>query len=112
MTHMTRWNASPFDLFSSLRPPQKVFSLLLPLFNETLRSYAAVPWPKSSQSYLSFTEFEMTFRPSLADGTLLYSEDAQSADFIAVGLVAGHVVFRFDCGSGSAVIRYDTRKEI
>ncbi|CAL8249334.1 unnamed protein product [Merluccius merluccius] len=81
------------------------FSLLLPLFNETVFSYAAVPWPQSSQSYLSFMEFEMTFRPSRADGTLLYSDDAQSGDFIAISLVDGYVDFRFDCGSGSAMIR-------
>ncbi|XP_056449370.1 pikachurin [Gadus chalcogrammus] len=84
---------------------EDTFSLLLPLFNETLRSYAAVAWPQAFQSYLSFTEFEMTFRPSLADGTLLYSDDARSGDFIAINLVDSYVDFRFDCGSGSATIR-------
>ncbi|KAG7253803.1 hypothetical protein CRUP_015719 [Coryphaenoides rupestris] len=81
------------------------FSLLLPLFNASVLSYAAVPWPQAPRSYLSFTEVEMTFRPSLADGTLLYSDDAQSADFMAVSLVDGYVEFRFDCGSGSSMIR-------
>uniref|UniRef100_A0A8C4Z9J1 Pikachurin n=1 Tax=Gadus morhua TaxID=8049 RepID=A0A8C4Z9J1_GADMO len=84
---------------------EDTFSLLLPLFNETLRSYASVAWPQAFQSYLSFTEFEMTFRPSLADGTLLYSDDARSGDFIAINLVDSYVDFRFDCGSGSATIR-------
>lgn len=82
------------------------FSLSSPLFNETVLSYAVVPWPLSSQSYLSFMEFEMTFRPSSPDGTLLYSDDAGSGDFLAINLVDRYVEFRFDCGSGGAVIRY------
>ncbi|XP_029019587.1 pikachurin isoform X2 [Betta splendens] len=84
---------------------EESFSLSSPLFNETVFSYAVVPWPLSSQSYLSFTEFELTFRPSLPDGTLLYSDDAGSGDFLAINLVDRYVEFRFDCGSGGAVIR-------
>uniref|UniRef100_A0A3Q4BDR2 Uncharacterized protein n=1 Tax=Mola mola TaxID=94237 RepID=A0A3Q4BDR2_MOLML len=84
---------------------EESFSLSSPLFNETVFSYAVLPWPQSSQSYLSFTEFEVTFRPSMPDGTLLYSEDAGSGDFLAINLVDGYVEFRFDCGSGGATIR-------
>lgn len=50
-------------------------------------------------------EFELTFRPSSADGTLLYSDDAGSGDFLAINLVDRYVEFRFDCGSGGATIR-------
>ena len=81
------------------------FSLSSPLFNETVFSYVVLPWPQSSQSYLSFTEFEITFRPSMPDGMLLYSEDAGSGDFLAINMVDRYVEFRFDCGSGGAVIR-------
>lgn len=81
------------------------FSLSSPLFNETVFSYAVIPWPQSSQSYLSFTEFEVTFQPSAPDGVLLYSDDAGSGDFLAINLVDRYVEFRFDCGSGGAVIR-------
>ncbi|XP_029916690.1 pikachurin [Myripristis murdjan] len=84
---------------------EESFSLSLPLFNETVFSYAVVPWPQSSQSYLSFMEFELTFRPSKPDGTLLYSDDAGSGDFLAINLVDSYVEFRFDCGSGGSVIR-------
>uniref|UniRef100_A0A665UIK9 EGF like, fibronectin type III and laminin G domains n=1 Tax=Echeneis naucrates TaxID=173247 RepID=A0A665UIK9_ECHNA len=84
---------------------EESFSLFSPLFNETVFSYAVIPWPQSSQSYLSFTEFELTFRPSMPDGVLLYSDDAGSGDFLAINLVDGYVEFRFDCGSGGAVIR-------
>lgn len=105
------------NAFSKLLPPSSLrlfplpvfspgFSLSSPLFNETVFSYAVIPWPQSSQSYLSFMEFELTFRPSVAGGTLLYSDDAGSGDFLAINLVDRYVEFRFDCGSGGATIRY------
>lgn len=50
-------------------------------------------------------EFEVTFRPSGPDGTLLYSDDSGSGDFLAINLVDRYVEFRFDCGSGGATIR-------
>ncbi|XP_034452434.1 pikachurin isoform X2 [Hippoglossus hippoglossus] len=84
---------------------EESFSLSSPLFNETVFSYVVIPWPQSSQSYLSFTEFEITFRPSMPDGMLLYSDDAGSGDFLAINMVDRYVEFRFDCGSGGAVIR-------
>ncbi|KAM7416825.1 hypothetical protein PAMA_018745 [Pampus argenteus] len=84
---------------------EESFSLSSPLFNETVFSYAVLPWPQNSQSYLSFMEFELTFRPSTANGMILYSDDADSGDFLAINLVDRYVEFRFDCGSGGAVIR-------
>ncbi|XP_032372298.1 pikachurin isoform X2 [Etheostoma spectabile] len=84
---------------------EETFTLFSPLFNETVFSYAVIQWPQSSQSYLSFTEFELTFQPSMPDGTLLYSDDAGSGDFLAINLVDRYVEFRFDCGSGGATIR-------
>uniref|UniRef100_A0A8C2W9Z9 EGF like, fibronectin type III and laminin G domains n=1 Tax=Cyclopterus lumpus TaxID=8103 RepID=A0A8C2W9Z9_CYCLU len=87
----------------------ETFSLSSPLFNETAFSYAVIPWPQSSQSYLSFMEFELTFRPLMPDGTLLYSDDAGSGDFLAINLVDGYVEFRFDCGSGGATIRSEEK---
>uniref|UniRef100_A0A8C9ZIF5 EGF like, fibronectin type III and laminin G domains n=1 Tax=Sander lucioperca TaxID=283035 RepID=A0A8C9ZIF5_SANLU len=84
---------------------EETFSLFSPLFNETVFSYAVIQWPQSSQSYLSFMEFELTFQPSMPNGTLLYSDDAGSGDFLAINLVDRYVEFRFDCGSGGATIR-------
>ncbi|XP_030623913.1 pikachurin-like [Chanos chanos] len=81
------------------------FSLFLPHFSKSLLSYASAPWPQSSRHYLSFMEFEITFRPISPEGTLLYCEDSQSRDFLSVTLMDGHVEYRFDCGSGSTVIR-------
>uniref|UniRef100_A0A3B5QJ30 EGF like, fibronectin type III and laminin G domains n=1 Tax=Xiphophorus maculatus TaxID=8083 RepID=A0A3B5QJ30_XIPMA len=84
---------------------EESFSLSSPLFNETVFSYAVIWWPQSSQSYLSFMEFEVTFWPSVPSGVLLYSDDAGSRDFLAINLVDRYLEFRFDCGSGEAVIR-------
>jgi len=47
----------------------------------------------------------MTFRPDLEAGVLLYSYDTDSKDFLSINMVSGYVEFRFDCGSGTAVIR-------
>ncbi|XP_069897165.1 pikachurin isoform X1 [Dipodomys merriami] len=84
---------------------EAAFTLTMPHFRESLRSYAATPWPLEPQHYLSFTEFEITFRPDSGDGVLLYSYDTSSKDFLSINMVGGHVEFRFDCGSGTGVLR-------
>ncbi|OXB76735.1 UNVERIFIED_CONTAM: hypothetical protein H355_007010 [Colinus virginianus] len=84
---------------------EEALTLAIPQFNESLRSFASTPWPLEPQNYLSFMEFEMTFRPDLETGVLLYSYDTNSKDFLSINMVAGYVEFRFDCGSGTAVIR-------
>ncbi|NWY02494.1 EGFLA protein, partial [Nothoprocta ornata] len=84
---------------------EEAITLAIPQFNESLMSFASTPWPLAPQNYLSFTEFEMTFRPDVESGVLLYSYDSDSKDFLAINMVAGYVEFRFDCGSGTAVLR-------
>ncbi|XP_017566224.1 pikachurin-like isoform X1 [Pygocentrus nattereri] len=84
---------------------QESFSIFLPHFNETLASYLSAPWPQPAQHYLSFMELELIFLPAANDGTLLYSEDSDSRDFLSVTLVGGYVEFRFDCGSGATAIK-------
>ncbi|PKU37020.1 hypothetical protein llap_12676 [Limosa lapponica baueri] len=84
---------------------EEAITLAIPQFNESLRSFASTPWPLEPQNYISFMEFEMTFRPDLETGVLLYSYDTDSKDFLSINMVAGYVEFRFDCGSGTAVIR-------
>uniref|UniRef100_A0A8D1NT03 Pikachurin n=1 Tax=Sus scrofa TaxID=9823 RepID=A0A8D1NT03_PIG len=84
---------------------EDAFTLTIPQFRESLRSYAATPWPLEPRHYLSFMEFEMTFRPDSEDGVLLYSYDTGSKDFLSITMAGGHVEFRFDCGSGTGVLR-------
>uniref|UniRef100_A0A8C4S1X5 EGF like, fibronectin type III and laminin G domains n=1 Tax=Erpetoichthys calabaricus TaxID=27687 RepID=A0A8C4S1X5_ERPCA len=81
------------------------FKLVLPQFNETLLSYISTPWPSEPQSFLSFMEFEVTFQPATENGVILYSFDTASKDFISINMIDGYVEFRFDCGSGTAVLR-------
>ncbi|XP_045857047.1 pikachurin isoform X1 [Meles meles] len=84
---------------------EDAFTLIIPQFKESLRSYATTPWPLGPRHYLSFTEFEITFRPDSGDGVLLYSYDKASKDFLSINMAGGHVEFRFDCGSGTGVLR-------
>nr|XP_055054307.1 pikachurin isoform X1 [Misgurnus anguillicaudatus] len=84
---------------------EESFLLSLPQFNESMYSYASAPWPQPTHNYLSFMEFEITFQPTDPDGTLLYTDDTASRDFLSISLIDGYVEFRFDCGSGAAVIR-------
>ncbi|MBN3289841.1 EGFLA protein, partial [Polypterus senegalus] len=81
------------------------FKLVLPQFNESLLSYISTPWPSEAQSFLSFMEFEVTFQPATQNGVILYSFDTASKDFISINMIDGYVEFRFDCGSGTAVLR-------
>uniref|UniRef100_G1LIW2 EGF like, fibronectin type III and laminin G domains n=2 Tax=Ailuropoda melanoleuca TaxID=9646 RepID=G1LIW2_AILME len=84
---------------------EDAFTLTVPQFRESLRSYAATPWLLDPQHYLSFMEFEITFRPDSGDGVLLYSYDTASKDFLSINMAGGHVEFRFDCGSGTGILR-------
>uniref|UniRef100_A0A8C7RK06 EGF like, fibronectin type III and laminin G domains n=1 Tax=Oncorhynchus mykiss TaxID=8022 RepID=A0A8C7RK06_ONCMY len=84
---------------------QESFQLVVPYFNASVLSYASAPWPRSSRHYLSWMEFEVTFRPTAPDGILLYSQDSASRDFLSISLLGGYLEFSFDCGSGTATIR-------
>ncbi|XP_041041451.1 pikachurin [Carcharodon carcharias] len=84
---------------------EEEFTLVVPQFNASLMSYAGLPWPMEPQYYLSFMEFQITFRPETSSGVVLYSYDTSSKDFISLNLVDRHMEFRFDCGSGTATIR-------
>ncbi|XP_053466748.1 pikachurin [Ictalurus furcatus] len=84
---------------------EQSFVLSLPRFSESVQSYASAPWPQHTHYYLSFMEFHITFKPTNQDGTLIYSHDEHSRDFLSIVLVGGAVEFHFDCGSGAAIIR-------
>ncbi|XP_010216986.1 PREDICTED: pikachurin-like, partial [Tinamus guttatus] len=84
---------------------EEAITLAIPQFSESLMSFASTPWPLEPQNYLSFMEFEVMFYPDVESSVLLYSYDSHSKDFLSINIVAGYVEFRFDCGSGTAVIR-------
>lgn len=55
-----------------------------------------------------FTEIIIVIKPNKPDGLFLYNGQKmdRTGDFISLNLVNGFVEFRFDLGSGAAVIRY------
>lgn len=58
-----------------------------------------------------FTEIRLYIKPISPDGLFLYNGarmDGQG-DFLSLNLVDGYVEFRFDLGSGAAVIRLGMR---
>ncbi|KAK3792891.1 hypothetical protein RRG08_035254 [Elysia crispata] len=59
------------------------------------------------RSVLSYTEIELVFKPTYHDGTILYNGYSRDrrGDFISIALEAGHLVFRFDLGTGPAELR-------
>ncbi|XP_064381762.1 basement membrane-specific heparan sulfate proteoglycan core protein isoform X6 [Dromaius novaehollandiae] len=89
--------------FSVLRVRER----LVPYFTQTPRSF--LPLPTIKDAYKKF-EIQITFRPDVADGMLLYNGQRKSsgADFVSFGLVGGRPEFRFDAGSGMATIRHPT----
>ncbi|XP_069739683.1 pikachurin isoform X2 [Narcine bancroftii] len=84
---------------------EEAFKLVVPHFNGSRLSYGSASWPLEPRHYLSFMEFQLAVRPEAKRGLLLYSHDSNSKDFIALTLDHGYLEFRFDCGSGTAIIR-------
>lgn len=56
---------------------------------------------------LSWLDIELTLKPLSSDGIVLYNGHKLDGmgDFIAIYMSAGHVMFTFDLGTGSATLR-------
>ncbi|XP_071799279.1 pikachurin-like [Asterias amurensis] len=82
---------------------EKDVLLHIPSFNGT----SHLVHQSLGKNHLSFLEIEVVFRPHELTGVLLYSGQKldRSGDFVSLGMSDGHVEFRFDCGSGPAVLR-------
>ncbi|XP_070560391.1 basement membrane-specific heparan sulfate proteoglycan core protein-like isoform X2 [Ptychodera flava] len=82
---------------------------MIPYFVQNPVSY--ISYPALRDAYLQF-ELEISFKPETTDGLIIYNGQtigmmvAQSAgDFLSFGMSGGHTEFRFDMGSGAAIIR-------
>ncbi|KAL5016942.1 hypothetical protein ScPMuIL_006531 [Solemya velum] len=66
------------------------------------------------RSVLSFTEIEIVLKPTEANGVVLYNgyKENRQGDFLSIALVGGHIEFRFDLGTGAAVIRSEKALEL
>lgn len=59
------------------------------------------------RNVLSYTEIEIYFKPVYGYGLILYNGYAKdrTGDFISLALSDGFVEFRFDLGTGPALLR-------
>ena len=55
-----------------------------------------------------FSEILIIIKPYKQDGLFLYNGERmdKTGDFISLNLVDGYVEFRFDLGTGAAILRY------
>ena len=63
------------------------------------------------RSSLLFLEVELVIKPVKANGVILYNgyrQDRQG-DFLSLAMVQGHLEFRFDLGTGPAILRYGNK---
>ncbi|XP_075540320.1 terribly reduced optic lobes isoform X24 [Dermacentor variabilis] len=86
---------------------EKEVSIVEPAFADD--AFVAYPTPKSSQSSL---KVNMKIKPNNLDDCLLVycaQYPDQKGDFTSIGIHNGSVEFRFDTGSGPAIIRHPER---
>ncbi|KFM59874.1 Pikachurin, partial [Stegodyphus mimosarum] len=82
---------------------ETAMELIVPLFNGS--SY--LQYPGLGNTVLSFIELQIVFKPYRSNGVLFYNGYKMdgTGDFISLNLVNGYLEFRFDLGTGVAVIR-------
>lgn len=82
---------------------ETAMELIVPLFNGS--SY--LQYPGLSNTVLSFIELQIVFKPYRPNGVLFYNGYKMdgTGDFISLNLVNGFLEFRFDLGTGVAIIR-------
>ena len=69
--------------------------------------HSYLEYPGLHRSVMSYTEVEIVFKPTSPDGSLLYNGFSRDrkGDFLSLAMTEGHLEFRFDLGTGPAVIR-------
>ncbi|XP_074640469.1 pikachurin-like isoform X2 [Tubulanus polymorphus] len=75
----------------------------LPLFN----GYSYLEHEGLKYTSQSHTELEVIFKPTAANGVIIYNGHTvdRRGDFMGVAMKDGHLEFRFDLGTGPAIIR-------
>ncbi|KAK2578017.1 hypothetical protein KPH14_008439 [Odynerus spinipes] len=87
-------------------PTVLVVTGVIPNFSQAPESYIALP--PLPDSYLRFN-IEISFKPEHYDGIILYNAESNrgNGDFILLSMVGGYPQFKFDLGSGPAVVSAD-----
>ena len=85
----------------------KYFLLETDFTTPSFNGSSYLQFPGLGQSFLSFIEVKMILKPRSPNGLFLYNGDRMdgTGDFISLNLIYGFVEFRFDLGSGPAIIR-------
>ncbi|KAG1651176.1 Basement membrane-specific heparan sulfate proteoglycan core protein [Nymphon striatum] len=83
-------------------PTVLVVTGVVPYFAQAPSSYLSLP---TLPAYVEF-DIAVSFKPDKPDGLILYNgQQVGAGDYIAFGLAGGHAEFRFELGSGPAVVR-------
>ncbi|XP_064610527.1 LOW QUALITY PROTEIN: basement membrane-specific heparan sulfate proteoglycan core protein-like [Liolophura sinensis] len=92
-------------------PVQLVVGDLVPYFSQNPVSY--ISYAPLRDAYLNF-DMLVSFRPEATDGLVLYNgqSDTGIGDFLCFGLQDSYPEFRFDVGSGPAIIRGNRSLEL
>ncbi|XP_033101060.1 pikachurin-like [Anneissia japonica] len=85
-------------------------NLVVPSFE----GYSYLAFDGLNKNHLTFFELSMIVKPHKYDGVLAYCAQSSDGkgDFLSLNLVGGYVEFRFDCGSGPAVLRSSEKLEL
>ena len=85
-------------------PVELSVGALIPYFTQTLESY--ISYPPSNDVYLDF-DVLLSVKPESTEGMVLNNGQFNDggSDFVCFGFSEGYPEFRFDVGSGPAVIR-------
>ncbi|CAM1304488.1 HSPG2 (predicted) [Pycnogonum litorale] len=90
-------------------PTILVITGVVPYFSQSPSSYLSLP---TLPAYVEF-DIEISLKPEKPDGIVLYNgQQVGSGDYIAFGLANGHAEFRFELGSGPAVVRSNKPLEL
>ncbi|XP_014662216.1 PREDICTED: basement membrane-specific heparan sulfate proteoglycan core protein-like [Priapulus caudatus] len=90
---------------------QDAINVITPMFNREHHSYMEVKRPDNTERDFKVT---MKVKPDLVDeGLLLYASQNKDGrgDFVSLTIRDGRIEFRFDSGSGPAIIRSDYIKQ-
>ncbi|XP_060073482.1 basement membrane-specific heparan sulfate proteoglycan core protein-like [Ylistrum balloti] len=82
---------------------------LVPRFTQDPVSY--ISYPPLNDVYLDF-DILLSLRPETTDGLVIYNgqyDTGTTGDFVSFGLTEGYPEFRFDMGSGPAIIKGDRK---
>ncbi|XP_071954470.1 pikachurin-like [Antedon mediterranea] len=84
--------------------------LIVPSFG----GYSYLAFEGLNKKHLTFFELSMIVKPHKPNGVLAYCAQSSdgNGDFVSLNLVNGYVEFRFDCGSGPAIVRSSEKLDL